>query len=158
MIKKRNITDDMRIDQLETEIIMNHTPVNIPVRHLFAKGMYIREVAIPAGLLLTSKIHKREHPFTLSKGVVNVRDQSGEWVTLTAPYTGITAKGTRRVVVVVEDCVWTTYHTYSSITGRENEFSDQEKEKITDRIESRIIQKRNNLFLNKAKKEKLCLT
>lgn len=151
-------SNDEKIDELEAEIVMNHAPLDIPVKHLFAKGMYIREVAIPAGSLVTSKIHKREHPFTISKGIVKVSDQSGEWVTLTAPYTGITAKGTRRVVFVVEDCVWTTYHVYSSITGKENDFNEQEIEKITDRVENRIILKRENKVLNKAKKEKICLT
>jgi hypothetical protein len=144
-------TDDERIDLLEAEILLNHEPVVCPIRHLFTRGMYIREMSAPAGALITSKIHKTEHPFTISKGSIRIRQESGEWVTLTAPFTGVTKPGTRRVAIVLEDCIWTTYHGYRGITGKENVLSDQEKEKITDRIEARIIKKRYNKFLNNTK-------
>ena len=145
-----------RIDCLEAEIILNHPPVECPIRHLFTKGMYIREMTAPAGALITSKIHKTEHPFTISQGKLLVYNDNCQWVELSAPYTGITKPGTRRVAYIVEDCIWTTYHRYSTITGKENNLSDVEKEKITDRIEGRIIQKRQNIPLKKGK-DKLCL-
>jgi len=145
-------SNDQRIDELETEIILHHKIAVIPVKHLFTKGMYIREIKVPAGIVFTSKIHKTQHPFTLSEGKIKVRENSGEWVTLTAPFTGITQIGTRRVCVVLENCTWTTYHHYSTIKGTENNLPESEKEKIALKIEHRIILKRKNKVLLKAKK------
>ena len=34
-----------------------------PIKHTFAGGCYIREIFNPAGLVLVTKIHKKEHPF-----------------------------------------------------------------------------------------------
>ena len=147
----------MRIDQLEAAIVSNLTPVDCPVTHMFAKGMYIRQIFLPAGALATSKIHKTEHPFTLSKGTVLVSEGDGKWIKRSAPFTGITKVGTRRVVAVIEDCIWTTYHSFRSITGYENELSEEGQQKIVDRIEKRIIQKHENKVLNNTKKSELWL-
>jgi hypothetical protein len=87
----------------------------------------------------TSKIHKTQHPFTISKGRVMVCIDAGEWVEYEAPYTGITQAGTRRVLYVVEDCVWTTYHLNPSNTEDLQE------------IEDRIIEKHENPFINNIK-------
>jgi hypothetical protein len=146
-------TNDLRIDQLEAAIIDNLPAIDCPVKHLFAKGMYIREIFIPAGVLATSKIHKTQHPFTISKGKVLISDGDGTWVKREAPFTGITKAGSRRVVAVIDDCTWTTYHAYRSITGQENEFSLPDQLKIVDRIESRIIIKHTNKVLNNIKKQ-----
>lgn len=146
-----------RIDQLDAEIINNHCPVDIPIRHLFTEGMYIREMKAPKDSLITSKIHKTQHPFTLSEGKLLVLTEDGEWDEITAPYTGITQPGTRRVAVVVEDCIWTTYHPVQSIKGTENELSNAEQQRIVDSIESIIIDKRANKYLEQdIKKELIC--
>lgn len=150
-------TNDLRIDQLEAAIVSNLTPVDCPVVHIFAKGMYIREIFLPAGALVTSKIHKTEHPFTISKGKVLVSSGNNDWVERSAPFTGITEAGTRRVVAVVEDCTWTTYHCIPSITGHESEFSNEAQQGIVDRIEKKIIQKHENKVLNNTKKSQLWL-
>ena len=81
-----------------------------PLTHRFTPGMYIREIFMPAGAILTSKIHKTEHPFVVSKGRVKVLVENGEWQMIEAPFTGITKAGTRRLLVVLEDTVWTTFH------------------------------------------------
>ena len=81
-----------------------------PLTHRFTPGMYVREIFMPAGAILTSKIHKTEHPFVVSAGRVKVLVENGEWMEIVAPYTGITKAGTRRLLVVLEDTVWTTFH------------------------------------------------
>ena len=142
--------ENKRIDELEATMIDFMEPIVVPVKHLFTNGMYIREVTIPAGSLLTSKIHKTEHPFTISKGKVMVM-ADGDWTELTAPYTGITKAGTRRIVLVLEDCVWTTYHKYNGLKGTENDLTLAQQDKIADRIEARIIQKHHNRLINRRK-------
>jgi hypothetical protein len=136
---KRQISK--RIDELEISMAENLVLIDIPVNHLFCHGMYIRSVSCPAGATITTKIHKTEHPFTVSKGKVKVMNEEGQWTEISAPYTGITKRGTRRVVLVIEDCVWTTYHAYKGMKSEYNALPACEKELITDRIEARVVEK-----------------
>jgi len=82
-----------------------------PLTHRFTPGMYIREIFMPAGAVLTSQIHKTEHPFVISKGhcLVYLNREDG-WKEFKAPHTGITYPGTRRILVILEDTIWTTFH------------------------------------------------
>jgi hypothetical protein len=89
--------------------------LNLPVTHRFTPGLYIREIFMPASVppietVVTSRIHLTEHPFTISKGRLKVWQEESGWVTLEAPYTGITKAGTRRILIILEDTIWTTYH------------------------------------------------
>lgn len=147
--------NDERIDQLEAVMLSNMPAIDCPIVDRFAKGMYIREMTAYKDSLITSKIHKTQHPFTLSKGKLLVRDDDGEWFELSAPFTGITQPGTRRVAIVLEDCIWTTYHTYRTITGEENNLSELEQQKIISKIEKRIIKKHDNKLLKMVKEKQL---
>ena len=84
-----------------------------PLKHTFVPGAYIREIFMTKGLLLTSKIHKVEHPYFIMKGKVTVLTEEGE-VTIKAPYHGITPAGTKRLLYVHEDTVWITVHSTES--------------------------------------------
>jgi hypothetical protein len=98
-----------KLDRLEGAMI--HQPqVICPVTHRFTPGLYIREIFIPAGTLLTSAIHKTEHPFVVSVGVIRVHSGDDAPETFEAPYLGITKPGTRRLLLALEDTVWTTFH------------------------------------------------
>lgn len=99
-----------RMDELEA-LLSQLPPVDCPTVHRFTPGLYSREIFMPAGTLVTSKIHKTEHQFIISRGRVRVRNiVDGEWIELAAPYHGITPAGTRRVLQVLDDTVWTTLH------------------------------------------------
>jgi hypothetical protein len=84
-------------------------PEDVPVVHYFTPGLYCREIYMPAGVTLTSKIHKTEHLFIISKGRCTVATEHGT-MELEAPYTGITKPGTKRALVIHEDTIWTTMH------------------------------------------------
>lgn len=84
--------------------------VEMPVTHRFTPGLYIREIHIPAGTLLTSAIHRTEHPFIISKGRIAVISENEGRVIYEAPHCGITKPGTRRVLHAETDTVWTTFH------------------------------------------------
>jgi hypothetical protein len=60
--------NDERVDELEHFMVENYEVIECPLVHRFTPGMYIREIFMPAGSLITSKIHKTEHPYTISKG------------------------------------------------------------------------------------------
>ncbi len=139
-------SNDNVIDELEAVILSNFDVVDCPVKHIFTNGMYIREIFMPAGSLITSKIHKTEHPYTVSYGVVAVSIDGGDWDQITAPYTGITKPGTRRVLYVIEDCIWTTYHPLEDMKSEFNDLNVEEQEKIVNKIEEKILEPHINLL------------
>lgn len=79
-----------------------------PVHH-FASGIYARELRIPAGTLLTGKVHKTEHLNILSAGEITVWTEDG-MKRLRAPFTMVSRPGTKRVGFAHTDVVWTTIH------------------------------------------------
>ena len=80
-----------------------------PVKHSFADGCYIREIFNPAGELLVTKIHKKEHPFFLMQGEMSILTEDGI-KHLKAPYHGITKPGTKRIIYTHTDCIFITVH------------------------------------------------
>jgi hypothetical protein len=128
--------NDNIVNALEAEMLEQLPVVDCPLTHRFCDGLYIREIFMPAGSLVTSKIHKTEHPFIISKGIVSVSIDGGEWQMYEAPYTGITKPGTRRVLFIHEDCVWTTIHK-----------NDDNNEDVA-AIERRIIEPYINELIN----------
>lgn len=111
MIELKKHTDiDDRLDQLEVKMRLAPNQIDFPVIHRFTPGLYIREIYMPAEALILSKIHLTQHPFVISKGSVYVKMKDDEWELLEAPYTGITYPGTRRILSIKEDCIWTTFH------------------------------------------------
>lgn len=83
----------------------------LPLKHRFTPGMYIREIFMPAGKVLTSQVHKTEHPFVISKGkaLVYLNRENG-WKELVAPHSGTTFPGSRRILLILEDMIWTSFH------------------------------------------------
>ena len=79
------------------------------ITHYFAPGVYAREMWMPAGCLITGKIHLTEHLNMLSQGKVSVSNK-GESVTMEAPYTFVSPVGTKRAIYAHEDSTWTTIH------------------------------------------------
>jgi hypothetical protein len=100
----------IRNDILDLERQMLEQPqVEIQPTHYFADGIYAREIVIPAGTLLTGKIHKTRHLNIISQGRIAVVTESGRTI-IDAPYTFVAEAGTKRVGIALTDCVWTTIH------------------------------------------------
>lgn len=85
-------------------------PASCPVQHHFAPGAYGREMTLPAGLVVVGKIHKHAHINVISKGRVQVFTEQDGVLELAAPCTFVSSPGTKRVVHVLEETVWTTVH------------------------------------------------
>lgn len=98
------------IDRLEEAMRASPHQVDCPLVHRFVPGMYIREIFMPRGTRLTSKVHRTRHPFVITKGRVSVWTEREGMQHFTAPYFGITEPGTRRVLEIHEDTVWITFH------------------------------------------------
>lgn len=151
---------DNIVDQAERLILESGDPVTLPLKHRFTDGMYIREIFMPAGTVLTSRIHKTNHPFSILKGKCNVYD-GDDLEVLEAPHIGITEKNTRRLIHVLSDTIWVTYHVTDKtnlediekelLVERENPLVDQEKyEEFHEQV------KKDNTFINKENGGKLC--
>ena len=138
MILREN--DDI-LDKLEATIIQCEDDIiEIPLVHRFTEDMYIREVFMPANSLCTSRIHTTEHPYVISSGKASVSVDAKEWNEIFAPFTGITKPGTRRIIFVLEDCVWTTFHYIKGMKSYFNDLSEKEIDKIVDEIENEIFE------------------
>ena len=87
-----------------------YPPANLPVTHRFTPGLYAREIFMPKGSLVVSKIHRTEHPFVVISGHAAVWDESNGVQQLRGGHVGITKPGTRRVLFIHEDCRWITFH------------------------------------------------
>lgn len=84
--------------------------VDCPITNHFTPGLYIREIFMPKGSLILSRMHKTTHPYTISMGHCRVWTAKDGVADFKAPFTGITVPGTVRILYMHEDTVWTTYH------------------------------------------------
>lgn len=83
---------------------------DFPLKHTFTSGLYSREILMPAGSIVTSKIHKTEHQFVVSQGSLWVYSDNDGPQYIQAPFHGVTRPGTRRLLVIETDTIWTTFH------------------------------------------------
>lgn len=97
-----------------------------PLTHTFADGLYMREIRVPAGNYVVTKIFKQEHATFLLQGTVTIITEEGR-MTISAPYSMITKPGTKRLIYVEEDCIWTCVH------------ANRDNEKNVDLIEKFVI-------------------
>ena len=91
-----------------------------PTKHSFSDGQYIREIYNPAGLVLVTKIHSKNHPFFLMKGEMSILTEEGVQ-RIKAPYQGITKAGTKRIIFTHSECVFITVHRTDKLTIEEVE-------------------------------------
>lgn len=80
-----------------------------PLKHIFADGLYIREIKVPANQFCITKIHKKKHPLFLLSGKISILSEHGK-DTFTAPHYVITLPGTQRAVYSHTDCVLVSVH------------------------------------------------
>lgn len=121
-----------QIAELENAMLSVPDEQKLPFEnmHQFAPGIYARTIFMPAGMVLTSKIHKTEHFFVVVKGSCLVIDSKGGKTLIEAPYLGRTLPWTKRALHILEDCIWTTFHPTNLTT-----VDEIEKEIIADSFE-----------------------
>lgn len=81
-----------------------------PLKHYFAPGVYLREIFMPAGLIVIGKIHKTEHFNLIEKGSCSIIHADGTTERLIAPCTFVSKAGVQKVLYIHEDCIWRTIH------------------------------------------------
>lgn len=104
--------EKMRGKILDLEAVMYAMPehqIELPVTHHFAPGIYMRELFIPKGTVLTGKIHLTEHLNILSQGHLQVWTEDGI-KTLHASTVIKSQPGIKRAGHALENSVWITVH------------------------------------------------
>lgn len=84
-------------------------PVELRTEHVFAKGVYVRQLWIPAGTFLTGKLHKTEHVSICAMGEISVLTPTG-MKRVKAPYTVVCPAGTKRAAYAHTDTLWINIH------------------------------------------------
>lgn len=127
-----------RFDHLELAMLASGEPMrDFTVSHVFTTGLYVRTILMPAGSLLTSRIHKTQHPFVVLAGRVEVYIPGVGTQLIEAPYFGVTEPGTRRLLYIHDDCVWSTFHPLVA-----DEDGEADEARRLEMIEERIIERR----------------
>lgn len=98
-----------KIMQLEAAIRDQLEQVELETEHHFAPGVYVRELRIPAGVVLTGKIHRFETMNILAAGTIRVTTDDGV-KEITAPAIFNSAPGTKKAGFAVTDVVFLNVH------------------------------------------------
>ena len=97
-----------QIERLEDEML-ELPQVDIPVVHRFAPSLYIREITVPAGVVMTGRVHRFEHFSAMVSGEMSTL--VGERIERIKGYRPfIAAAGTKRVGYTHTPVVWVTCH------------------------------------------------
>lgn len=81
-----------------------------PLKHEFPPGLYVRTITIPAGTVLTGRLHRHAHPNFLHRGIVEMATEHGGIERIEGPKFMISKGLTKRALVAVTEVEWTTIH------------------------------------------------
>jgi len=99
--------------QRAAEVCLKQPQVDCPVRHLFAPGIYIREIFMPAvkpkGTFVIGCEHKTQHFNIILTGRARVM-MDGVVYVKEAPDCFISGPGVRKILLIEEDMIWQTIH------------------------------------------------
>jgi len=102
-------------DKLRTRIfdlqeqMLSEPQVQCEIKNIFGPGVMLREMTIPAGVVVVGAEHKSRHLNIISKGRIVVWTEVG-MKELSAPCTFESMPGTKRAGYALEETVWTTIH------------------------------------------------
>lgn len=89
--------------------LKDYPQLEIEPKHIFAPGVYAREVLLPAGSCVIGKIHRTEHLNIISKGRCTV-NCLGDIMEIEGPFTFVSLPGVKKAVYSHTDVIWTTIH------------------------------------------------
>jgi len=91
--------------------------VQIPIKHYFMDGVYVREMTMYKDTIVTGAIHKHLHMCFLLEGRLSVVGEEG-MVEYAAPCFVIAKPGTKRILYSHEDSIW--YNTHKNPSNTED--------------------------------------
>lgn len=112
------LINDRRKRLLELELSLGTIPGSYEmeefnkdkIKHHFGTGVYGRELFIPAGNVIVSKIHKGKTLNVIAKGKITVICPHKGLNTYIGPFCFVSEPFTKRVVIAHEDTLWITSH------------------------------------------------
>lgn len=104
-----NFTEINKIRALEGAISRECDAVDCPVTHHWADGVYCREMFIPAGTVLTGKMHKTSTINILLSGEITVTTPDGV-KRIKAPYIFTSDAYTKKAGYAHTDTIWVNVH------------------------------------------------
>ena len=99
-----------QLRELEEAIREHCDPVDAPITHHFAEGIYGREMFIPAGTVIVGKIHRHSTLNILAQGRIKATSADGSVRELVAPCVFVSGPGVKKVGYALEDSVWINVH------------------------------------------------
>ena len=126
-----------QIKALECEIA-KLPPAETVESHHFANGIYGRELFIPAGTVLTGKIHKHSTLNVLIEGRITVTTPSGIQ-TIEAPAVFVSPPGCKKVGYAHTDCRWLNVHPTEETDLAKIESQFIEPEELPARIQQEAV-------------------
>lgn len=91
------------------EKLVSLPPVDCPIRHYFADGLFAREIRIKKGVTVLGVVHKAESVIVVSKGRLVAATESGP-KTYKAGDTMVCKPGMQNAVTALEDSIWTNFY------------------------------------------------
>jgi len=98
-----------KINELGNYLKANFDQPDIEINHYFLPGVYVRSGFLPAGSMLTGKIHNYKCVNIVAKGKISVATKEGFSI-LEAGAIFSTPAGTKKAGYVIEDTVFITVH------------------------------------------------
>jgi quercetin dioxygenase-like cupin family protein len=105
-------TSQTREKILELQAAMQAKPeqhIDLPVKHYFIPGIYMREMPMPKDCTVVGKIHKTEHFLIVTKGSISIANDNGAEI-FTAPCVIHSMPGTKRALHALEESICMTVH------------------------------------------------
>lgn len=99
--------------QIEQEIL-KRPQIECPVTHYHIDGVYVRSMFIPAGTILTGKIHNFESMAILAQGTIRVTNGTDSYI-LAAPHIMVDKPGVKRLGYAETDVTFITIHRTDNI-------------------------------------------
>ncbi len=122
-MKLKNI--NLSVDEIQDIIVNSDIGVGdgksianipeIPIKHLFADQIYIRQMEMKQGQIVVGAIHNHLHAWFLMKGRVLINN-NGEKIEHIAPCYTVSQPGSKRFIYALEDSIFVNVHKNPSNT------------------------------------------
>lgn len=97
-----------KMEELES-VLNQFEQAELETKHYFAHGTYTRELFLPAGTILTGKIHRYSCINIVVKGRIAVVTDEGDFE-IAAPHVFVSGAGVKKAAYVLEDTIWINVH------------------------------------------------
>jgi hypothetical protein len=116
-VNPQHIKDHGVINAAEFAILQMEQMEKYEVAHYPIPGFIVRQALLRAPSVITTMRHREWHPYVISYGSVSVYNELDGTIKhikavdqIGGHFTSLTEPGTRRLIFVREDTLWTTFH------------------------------------------------